>query len=1168
MKVSPTTISTPEPETPAPDQPTSTLPPGSAAPINPPATVDQSGFFSGFDLMLAGGVVVLAFAVSSFAIRNSDFWMHLGTGRLIAQGDYEFGRAPFTFSGADRYYTNHSWLYDLGLYSLYSAGNENGDGVVVAAKAAAVVLLALMLLLMTRSEKTLLFSVLAVGLALLASAPQLLLQPILGSFLFFGATLYVLTKMPAKEGSYRMPIAIAILFWVWASVDAWFFIGPLTVLLYLLGQMIQRAFSESPPEDSRVETRTLAIALIAGCIACSLTPHHIHIWQLPPELASRELAREFSNDPELGYQFQTTIGALDFTGKRGGNPVNSIALALLVVLSLFGFAVNFEKISVGLAAIWLPMLGLALLRTRAIPFFAIIAAVTIAMNLGSFARTYAQSTGPGILTLRYGSRVLTFFVGVAALIASWAGWLQPFGEQRRLAWSAEIDESLKRTAEEIQQWRTRAVNPLPPDVHGLAMQIGLADYCAWFAPAEKSYFDGRLSFHIPEVNSYIKIRQIMNPIKADDARKANQALSPKEIEEKKESTGKVVNDFFQSQSIVYLIQGSPRQTENINFLSLRWNHRTFEPWAFNGRVVVMGWMGQKVMAKAHFSAMRFDPVKKAFGPDVKPLPSPELSPPVTRTGLIERFILPPPSAPAEADEAILLNEWMTIQAFQYMLSYQLTAQCLSITQIFLNPQWNIVPGQPITLVPELSATGVLALRAARKAIALSPQSPQGYLALAMVYANEYVPTAIKDTPNMTAEIRVIELQRFLARTTPQEQKDRGNYKAYRWAIEVCRYQKDLERRDHPTQFLDAPFSDLRLQYTKLVRAYFRSLPDDQVDRDTLNEIREFLEMATIGESSKQQNISPAIVEETNKKMDKNIQEWENRVKEQNDLYQGKVQQVTSPVRRGMQARAGHSLYLKALEELKNFNRDEATATVDEQFLAVLSITDLFLAAGQVEAAVEQIAAADEEMKSFPSKFYAILVQSKVPPQQMQQQMQIIQQGLAEWRKIKLRAYCAQGNLHEVVEMLRAEAIGYRDQSPPQGWNPKWGEMPRNPEWLLTGRLFPQFQQLMTETAGDLAKHAGAAVPLHIPAVRFSGPDGRMTHYFQPSQLDAVGEFATRRINQMSTFHLNLAYAYLEEGENAKARQQFEHAARPFELDVQHQNRRVSEYYLKLLEQKR
>src|SRR5262245_31698985 len=43
-------------------------------------------------------LLVLAFFVACFAVSNADFWMHLATGRLIAQGEYQFGVDPFSYA--------------------------------------------------------------------------------------------------------------------------------------------------------------------------------------------------------------------------------------------------------------------------------------------------------------------------------------------------------------------------------------------------------------------------------------------------------------------------------------------------------------------------------------------------------------------------------------------------------------------------------------------------------------------------------------------------------------------------------------------------------------------------------------------------------------------------------------------------------------------------------------------------------------------------------------------------------------------------------------------------------------------------------------------------------------------------------------------------------------
>src|SRR5947209_5401243 len=50
------------------------------------------------DRLMAGMCVVLAFLLGSFAARNTDFWLHLATGRHLASSGYQFGVDPFAYT--------------------------------------------------------------------------------------------------------------------------------------------------------------------------------------------------------------------------------------------------------------------------------------------------------------------------------------------------------------------------------------------------------------------------------------------------------------------------------------------------------------------------------------------------------------------------------------------------------------------------------------------------------------------------------------------------------------------------------------------------------------------------------------------------------------------------------------------------------------------------------------------------------------------------------------------------------------------------------------------------------------------------------------------------------------------------------------------------------------
>src|SRR5262245_17100035 len=75
-------------------------------------------------------LLVFAFLVASFRAANADVFLHLATGRLIAEGYYTIGQDPFAFTSSGRW-VHHAWLYDLAMYLVYSLGEWGGVALVV-----------------------------------------------------------------------------------------------------------------------------------------------------------------------------------------------------------------------------------------------------------------------------------------------------------------------------------------------------------------------------------------------------------------------------------------------------------------------------------------------------------------------------------------------------------------------------------------------------------------------------------------------------------------------------------------------------------------------------------------------------------------------------------------------------------------------------------------------------------------------------------------------------------------------------------------------------------------------------------------------------------------------------------------------------------------------------
>ena len=319
--------------------------------------------------------------------------------------------------------------------------------------------------------------------------------------------------------------------------------------------------------------------------------------------------------------------------------------------------------------------------------------------------------------------------------------------------------------------------------------------------------------------------------------------------------------------------------------------------------------------------------------------------------------------------------------------------------------------------------------------------------------------------------------------------------------------------------------------------------------ETLNQIRGFLRLPP------KTDVSSETLDDTIKRFDTRISEWESQVKEQTDIFLGNSQQVPSAVIRAMQARRGHALYLKALEELKKFDKDPSKGNIEEQYGAVMEITDLFLILGKVVDAIAEIDAADEEMNVVPNRIFGSM-QGKLSPQELMGLRQRLQQSKDRWWSIKMCAYVAHGDFPRLTEMFRSQMVSF--EKVPFDWPPTWGNRPQNNQWLAEAQTFPLVDQIMNFSVPKLNQFLTATV------AELAARTNNSEIYAKLEQSQLMSGVATRRVNQMGQYHLRLAFAYLQQGDNAAAKKQFARAVKPFGLDIPHSHRATAEYYEKLL----
>jgi hypothetical protein len=706
------------------------------------------------DRVLVLVLLVFAFFLGSTVAHNSDVWLHLATGRLQAKGQYSFGSDPFTYTSGAHPWINHAWLTQRIAYQIWqSLGGVDSAvarAVLVLVKAFLVVVLAWVMLLVRRQGQSLWLPVACVALALYAMSPRLFLQPAILSYLCLALTLYVLFRWrmttASVRDSQRSPrswgslLTLPVLFALWVNLDEWFLLGPLMVALFLLGEIVQ--FFAVPADSSdRLAPRDLGVlsaVLLLGIGACFLSPFTVNGLTLPTELWAFIWGRDLQADPWFQQYFFSGL-ARDYLTNFG-----AWAYAVLVGLGLSSFVLvrgefHWWRLTVWSAFALFSAFGMA----RSIPFFAVIAGPITALNLQDFAVKQfgaAPRVEGNLKNWSLWGRLGSACLGVLLLAAAWPGYLHPSPEDarrsRRVAWDVEADPSLQKAAEKLCELRAKGV--LKSESRGFNSNPDIANYCAWFCPAEQSFFDYRLQLFSDVLKTYTDTKVAIHPKAADPAQEAAKWRSV------------FTNPKY---NINHLIINHPDQTATLPVVERLW--RDGNEWTLlymDGQTTIFGW--DNALEPSHekvFPKHRLSMSELAFG---KAIPAAVRAPEdgaeaPEKQNFWAWYASGPARRPLEVEEVgmyLTFAEDMSIwlQKNAVMCNF-VGSWTVPVTAAPTSPGsliYTATLGPLIALSPRDLYAGVqtsppgallMAVRAARRAIARSPENPDGYLALAQAY---------------------------------------------------------------------------------------------------------------------------------------------------------------------------------------------------------------------------------------------------------------------------------------------------------------------------------------------------------------------------------------------------------------------------------------------------
>lgn len=747
-------------------------------------------WFAFADLAAAVLTLALVFLLASFPARNSDLWLHLAAGQRLLQGAYMPGEAdPFSYSAATRVWVQHSLLFDILAYLTYSAHRYG----LVLFKAVMIVVAFGLLLRLRRTGFSLWPWVLMLALAALAAAPQFVMRSSAASLLFLSLTMVLLLRSSAvASNSWRWPLWVALVFWLWALCDQWFFLGPLLLLLAMVGEVVQRWLTPRPADgpvtpganfNSNGEgvdalgplppLPVLIRALVLGVVACTLTPFHIRIWELPVELTGAAV-----QDPRLEQLFLGPLDRVYYSSPSFGRNLNGLAYVALLVAggALLGFGVG--RLRLSHVTMWVGLAALSLKSLYAIPFFALAAVPLLAgqlNQLSSRARLIDwKDRRSRLLLLGSGlGRCLTLLALVAALVCAWPGWLHPSpghpSGRRQVGWTVEPDPALVQAAEQIQKWRSEGL--LPPGSHGFLASLELANYCAWFAPAEKVFINSRYTHHKAELPVLAAVRGALGMHLRGELAGSEELvrqLLPWEVE------------YFGVHFTVIETRRQPELTALVQ--QLLWQDREhFALWYLDGRTTLGGWRPQPGQEQPNFTRLRIDPVRLAFATETPRLQPPPIRPVPLRLGWEADFLFASRWPSPSIDEAFAWSQYARLleeRHQQRLLRIQLTLR--AVDQILGGGGLLLAATPTWPPDPEQQAVPFLALRAARRAQADAPDDPDTYAALAEALALSRLPLSADER----AVARATALRQCLSRLPSPEEFTPGIYYAHPAKIAV------------------------------------------------------------------------------------------------------------------------------------------------------------------------------------------------------------------------------------------------------------------------------------------------------------------------------------------------------------------------------------------------
>jgi hypothetical protein len=426
---------------------------------------------------VAAALILLALRPLLTPIPPHDFWWHMATGRAIVEQGAIPATDSFSFTRAGEPFFNQSWLAQLLMYALYSAG---GIALVLLVQSLVITLAYGLLLRLCALWSGRLR--LSVALLLLTTMPlsfdNWTVRPQTYAFPLFVAVLTILTEY--RLGRSRRLWSLPLLMALWVNIHGSFVLGLALIGITLVGEWLQQlrapAASRSP-----VLSRTYLGWGVATALATLLNPQGIGVIAYVRNL--------------LGSNQVTSL--VTEWAPPSIRDIGGMIFFLFVIVTMLALIYGRRRPGLTDMLLLLAFLWLALGAVRNIVWFGFVATPLLVVQAGSLlpdARGRSSAGSPVLNAILVGVLLLLLGIGLP--------WVKP------VVLPPSVGALL---AEDTPVAAVRFIEQQPDRPQRLFHAMGYGSYLIWAAPEQKVFIDPRIELYpFDQWRDYINLGQANN----------------------------------------------------------------------------------------------------------------------------------------------------------------------------------------------------------------------------------------------------------------------------------------------------------------------------------------------------------------------------------------------------------------------------------------------------------------------------------------------------------------------------------------------------------------------------------------------------------------------------------------------------------------------------------